>query len=179
MMVSTAFLLAASPLPAEIAEAPASPEPRSWVVEYPRAIQPYVEDYRRCLNIANRILAGRPDIERQHRADIPRCAEERTAAVAASNGVLNGAKTPMSAAEIDALFDRIGLIHIARGRDLDRQFMRSLSMAERRAENHDATRPRGLVIELRDASVVKSRLEIEGRGTNSSNETMEAGNAGY
>ncbi|NBC88146.1 MAG: hypothetical protein GVX90_01380, partial [Alphaproteobacteria bacterium] len=70
------------------------------------------------------------------------------------------------------------LIHIARGADLDKQFTRNLANAETRQENYEATRPKGLVIEMRDASVVKSRLEIEGGGE-TNEPSKEAGNAGY
>ena len=183
-MIAAAIPLLFAPLlslqaAGDVAVAIRNDDPETWVVEYPRLIQPYVQDYRRCLNLSNRRVTGVADFEEQHRADVPRCAEERAEAVAASNRALDGAKTTMSAAEIDTLFENIGLIHIARGADLDKQFTQSLANAETRQENYDATRPKGLVIELRDASVVKSRLEIEGRDTNQTNETMEAGNAGY
>jgi len=179
MIAFSGLYLTAAMLSDTPANVAAIADEKTWVVEYPRVIQPYVEDYRRCLNFANRIISGRPDFEEQHRADIPRCADVRTKAVVDSNRTLNGARTTMTADEVDALFDNIGFIHVSRGRDVDDQLRRTFVRAEQRAEEYDATRPKGLVIELRDASVVKSRLEIEGRVTNQTNQTMEAGNAGY
>jgi hypothetical protein len=80
--------LAATPLAAlqSVGEAPVAvknDDPKTWVVEYPRLIRPYVQDYRRCLNLSNRRVTGVADFEEQHRADVPRCAEERAEAVAA------------------------------------------------------------------------------------------------
>lgn len=154
-------------------------DPETWVVEYPRVIRPYVEDYRRCLNLADRRMSGVADFELQHRSDIPRCASERAEAVASANRVLDGAKATMSGAEIETLFENIGRIHVLRGRDLDQQFARNLANAARLQEQYAEKRPRGLVIELRDASVVKSRLEIEARDKEKRKLKTEAGNAGY
>lgn len=153
-------------------------DPETWVVEYPRLIRPYVQDYRRCLNLSNRRVTGVADFEQQHRADIPRCAEERAEAVAASKDMMRGSKFKMTDAEIETLFENIGLIHVARGADLDKQFTQNLANAQARTDNYEATRPKGLVIELRDASVVKSRMEIEGTGE-TEKPSKEAGDAGY
>jgi hypothetical protein len=183
MIAIAALSLVAAPLTlqaaGEAAIAIKNDDPETWVVEYPRLIRPFVQDYRRCLNVANRRVTGVADFENQHRADVPRCAEARAEAITASKDMMRGAKTPMSDAEIETLFENIGRIHVARGADLDRQFTQTLATAERRAEDYEANRPKGLVIELRDASVIKSRLEVEGRDTHSTNENTEAGNAGY
>jgi hypothetical protein len=133
--------------------------PETWTVEYPRLIQPQVADYRRCLAVTNRTVTGMPDFEAQHATDLPRCAERRAKAVAEANAALAGAKTAMSADAVEQLFTNIGRIHIARGRDLDQQFTSRMAGAEARTTAYEAERPKGLVIELRDASVVKARTD--------------------
>lgn len=133
--------------------------PETWTVEYPRLIQPYVTEYRRCLTVANRRIAGKADFEVQHTGDVTRCAEARAKAIAQSNADLAGAKTTLSPEEVDRLFDNIGKIHVARGRDLDQQFNSRLAGAEAASNSYEAERPKGLVIELRDASVVKARTD--------------------
>ena len=133
--------------------------PETWTVEYPRLIQPYVADYRRCLAVTNRRIAGKADFEAQHSGDVTRCAEVKAKAIAQSNADLAGAKTTMSPEEVDRLFDNIGKIHVARGRDLDQQFTSRMAGAEAASDAYETTRPKGLVIELRDASVVKARTD--------------------
>ena len=133
--------------------------PETWTVEYPRLIQPYVADYRRCLAVTNRRIAGKADFEAQHSGDVTRCAEVKAKAIAQSNADLAGAKTTMSPEEVDRLFDNIGKIHVARGRDLDQQFTSRMAGATAATDAYEATKPKGLVIELRDASVVKARTD--------------------
>jgi hypothetical protein len=133
--------------------------PETWTVEYPRLIQPYVQDYRRCLKVTNRTVTGIANFEAQHAADLPRCAEQLAKAVADSNAALDGAKTAMTPQEVEQLFANIGRIHIARGADLDRQFTSRMAGAEAASDAYETNRPRGLVIELRDASVVKARTD--------------------
>lgn len=133
--------------------------PETWSVEYPRLIQPYVADYRRCLAVTNRRIDGTPDFEAQHAADLPRCAARRAKAVADSNAALAGAKTAMSPDEIDQLFTNIGRIHVLRGADLDKQFNARVAGAEAASQAYETSRPKGLVIELHDASVVKARTD--------------------
>jgi hypothetical protein len=103
--------------------------PETWSVEYPRLIQPFVADYRRCLAVTNRRVTGTANFEAQHAADLPRCADSRAKAVAASNA------------------------------DLDKQFNDRMAGAQVASETYQTTRPKGLVIELRDASVVKARTD--------------------
>jgi hypothetical protein len=133
--------------------------PETWSVEYPRLIQPQVADYRRCLGVTDRRIAGKADFEEQHAADLARCAARRAKAVAEANALLDGAKTTLSPAEVDTLFDNIGKIHVARGRDLDQQFTARMAGGEAANAAYEAGRPKGLVIELRDASVVKARTD--------------------
>ena len=145
--------------------------PETWTVEYPRLILPQVQDYRRCLKVTNRTVTGVADFEAQHRADLPRCAPVRAKAVAEANAALDGAKTTMSPEEIERLFDNIGKIHVARGRDLDQQFASRLSGAEAAAAAYEETRPKGLVIELRDASVVKAQTDASAAAAEASKDT--------
>ena len=133
--------------------------PETWTVEYPRLIQPYVQDYRRCLAVTNRRVTGTANFAAQHAADLPRCADSRAKAVADSNAALAGAKTEMSPPEVEQLFANIGRIHIARGADLDKQFNDRLAGAAAASQTYETARPKGLVIELRDASVVKARTD--------------------
>lgn len=135
--------------------------PETWTVEYPQLIQPFVQDYRRCLAVTNRKVTGKPDFEDQHRADLPRCAAMSDTAQAEANRVLanRGQASDFGPGEVRAIFDNIGRIHIARGADLDNQFRQRLTGAAARADDYEATRPKGLVIELRDASVVKARTD--------------------
>lgn len=133
--------------------------PETWTVEYPRLIRPYVADYRRCLALTNRRIAGKADFEQQHAGDVTRCIAAKAKAIADSNEVLAGAKITLSPEEVAQLFDNIGAIHIARGRDLDQQFMMRLAGAEAAGQAYEANKPKGLVIELRDASVVKARTD--------------------
>jgi hypothetical protein len=135
--------------------------PETWTIEYPYVMAPMVQDYRRCLNMADRKVTGNADFEQQHRTDIPRCAEVSLELQAEANAILAGRAgyedyPPKHVAEI---FDHIGRIHIARGADLDQQFMMAIEGAERARDQYEANKPKGLVIELHDASVVKARVE--------------------
>ena len=143
----------------EFALAIKNDNPETWSVEYPRLIQPQVADYRRCLGVTNRRIAGRADFEMQHAADLSRCAVTRDAATTQANAALAGAKTTMSPQEVEQLFTNIGKIHVARGRDLDQQFTARLAGAAAASDAYHAGQARGLVIELRDASVVKARTD--------------------
>ena len=136
-------------------------DPETWSVEYPRLIRPYVAKYRQCLNVSNRSVRGEADFEAQHRTDIPRCAKERDAAMADARAAMLGAKTQLSEDELNTLFRNLGRIHIARGRDLDKQFTDRVAASERSVQEYNDNKPKGLVMELVDGSVVKSRLEIE------------------
>ncbi|MDJ0641554.1 MAG: hypothetical protein QNJ15_01945 [Erythrobacter sp.] len=163
-MISTALALALS-LPVtlqaanETAVAIKNDDPETWSVEYPRIIRPYVVKYRKCLNGANRRVTGEADFEMQHRTDIPRCAEIADETKAGALDAMQGARTRISADEVETLFRNIGRIHIARGRDLDDQFMQRMQAAARAQAAYEDTRPRGLVIEMQDASVVKARTD--------------------
>ncbi len=143
----------------EAAVAIKNDNPETWTVEYPRLIQPFVQDYRRCLAITDRRISGKADFETQHSGDVTRCAKARATAIAQSNEVLAGAKTTLSPEAVNTLFENIGKIHIARGRDLDQQFTSRLAGAEAATTIYEQNKPKGLVIELRDASVVKARTD--------------------
>lgn len=143
----------------EAAVAVTNDNPETWSVEYPRLIQPQVAEYRRCVAVTDRRIAGKADFATQHTADLARCADRRAAAIAAANAAFVGAKTAMTPAEVDQLFTNIGRIHVARGADLDMQFTARMAGAAAASEAYEAGRPKGLVIELHDASVVKARTD--------------------
>lgn len=118
----------------ETALALPDPEPESWSVEYPLAIQPYVEEYHRCLNYGNRRLTGKADFEVQHASDLPRCEAIAKQAMASANAVLEkrGRSQQTPPEKVAEIFAAVGRIHIARGRDLDRQFTRRVEAYEGR-----------------------------------------------
>lgn len=159
MLLASLSLLASLQGASDSAVAIKNDNPETWTVEYPRLIRPFVVEYRKCLNVSDRRVTGSADFEMQHRSDVPRCEKAAEKAKAQSNEAMRGAKTALSPAEVDQLFGDIGLIHIARGRDLDDQFRQRVAAAAAAKERYEETRPRGLVIELRDASVVKARTD--------------------
>ncbi len=135
--------------------------PETWTLEYPRLIQPYVEDYHRCLTGQMRHVTGEANFEEQHRSDIPLCEEELQAAVGGANAAIAGRSehAVVTPADVREIFGHLGRIHIARGADLDQQFTYLLRRSQARHEEYEAERPKGLVLELHDASVVKARTD--------------------
>lgn len=135
--------------------------PETWTLEYPRIVQPFVEDYRRCLTGQMRRVTGAANFEDQHRADVAKCAEQSQEAQADANRVLSGRGeyVDYTPSDIIEVFDHIGRIHIARGADLDNQFTFIMRRSQELRDEYDAERPKGLVLELRDASVVKARTD--------------------
>ena len=136
--------------------------PETWTLEYPRLIQPFVADYRRCLTVQMRRVTGQADFETQHRADIPRCAEEYEEAVEGASGLLarrTEYASDYTTSDVREIFDHIGRIHIARGADLDNQFTYLQRSQQAARDQYEAERPKGLVLELHDASVVKAHTD--------------------
>lgn len=176
----TTFTLILSPLLALQAagQAPVAIKndaPETWTLEYPRVIQPYIDDYRRCLTGRMRRITGEATMESQHRADLPACEKEFEEAQANSNRVIGGRGeyAEYTPADIREVFEHIGRIHIARGADLDGQF----SFIVRSMQAHDAEytqeRAKGLVLELRDASVVKARTDATAAAAEAAQEARE------
>ena len=145
-------------------EAPVAIEneaPETWTLEYPRIIQPFVGDYRRCLTGQMRRVTGEANFEAQHRSDIAACRDEFEEAQESANSALSSREgyaeyTPDDVREV---FEHVGRIHIARGADLDQQFTFLLRRGAVAREDYEAERPKGLVLELFDASVVKARTD--------------------
>lgn len=135
--------------------------PETWTLEYPRIIQPFIEDYRRCLTGQMRRVTGEANFEDQHRSDVAKCTEDSEEAQSGANAVLNGRGEyeDYTPADISEVFDHIGRIHIARGGDLDSQFTFIMRRSQEMRDEYEAERPKGLVLELRDASVVKARTD--------------------
>ena len=162
----TSLTLALAPLLAlqgagQTAVAIENDAPETWTLEYPRLIQPYVEDYRRCLTGRMRRVTGEADFEVQHRADLPNCEEVSAQAQAAAVTALaaHSEYSDYTSDDVREIFDHAGRIHIARGADLDSQFTFTMRRLQESRDEYDETKPRGLVLELHDASVVKARTD--------------------
>ncbi len=166
MLLSSLSLALAFPLSLQsghvTAQAIRNDNPQTWVVEYPRIIQPFVVRYRRCLNLSDRRVTGEADFEIQHRSDIPRCEKQRRQDMADATAEMDGAKTFLSADQLQAVFDTVEAIHVARGRDLDKQFKLRTAASQQAQQDYRDEKAPGLVLQLVDASVVKSRAELQG-----------------
>ncbi|MEM7779687.1 MAG: hypothetical protein AAF697_04745 [Pseudomonadota bacterium] len=136
--------------------------PETWTLEYPLLIQPFVEDYRRCLTGQLREVSGVADFEDQHRSDLVACKDAFDEAQESSNRILaeRGEYDDYKPSDIREVFEHVGRIHIARGADLDNQFSFTIrSIEANETEFKEERERRGLVLELRDASVVKARTD--------------------
>ena len=136
-------------------------DPQTWTLVYPLPMRPYVEDYRRCLSGQMRIVSGEANFEMQHRADIPLCADRLEEAVDGAKAALDSVRdfAAFTKDDVRDVFTDLAAIHIARGADLDGQFtfiQRSMQAAQ---DQYESERPKGLVLELHDASVVKARTD--------------------
>ena len=98
------------------------------MLEYPGTIKPFVDDYYNCLKSRSHEIGGGVGFADQHRADIPKCVEQRADAYETSIAILDRRGNPFgfTAVEVNAVFDTVQQIHIARGRDLDQQIARRL-----------------------------------------------------
>jgi len=111
--------------------------PETWELSYDIAMQPYIEDYKKCLGYGNLIFNGSANVEKQHRADVPRCAEEKAESIEQSNAVLarRGRTDSMPPAKVAEAFDVLGYIHIQRGRNFDDQLkLQERAVEERRLQ---------------------------------------------
>lgn len=116
-------------------------KPAYWVTEYPLIIQPLVNDYRRCLNYADRRFRGVADFEQQHAEDLPRCEKVKQQLVAKSEEALRQGRwsevlEPERAGDV---FRTVGQVHVERGRAFDRQLMSIYTMQEAREVPTDLT----------------------------------------
>ncbi|MEM9312904.1 MAG: hypothetical protein AAGA34_15785 [Pseudomonadota bacterium] len=114
--------------------------PETWELSYDIAMQPYLEDYKKCLGYGNRIFDGNPNVEAQHRADIPRCLGVREEATEESNAAIarRGRTEDMPPAAVDEAFETIGQIHVLRGRNLDALFQLQMRALEERRIRYEA-----------------------------------------
>ncbi len=89
--------------------------PETWTLVYPRIMQPYVADYRRCLTGQMRTVRGQADFEAQHRSDVAACTKELEEAEASANATLAGRSdySDLTADEVRDIFEHVGRIHIA------------------------------------------------------------------
>jgi hypothetical protein len=163
-MTSLSLLIAPLLALQGVGEAPIAIEndaPETWTLEYPRLIQPFVADYRRCLTGQMRRVTGEANFEAQHRRDVAACETEFEMAMAAASAALGGRGeyAEYTPADVREVFEHVGRIHIARGADLDSQFTFLMRNAQAARDEYESSKPRGLVIELHDASVVKARTD--------------------
>ncbi|KWV91449.1 hypothetical protein [Erythrobacter sp. YT30] len=149
--------------------------PETWELTYDIAMQPYVSDYKNCLEHTNLILDGRPNVEQQHRAALPRCAEVRAEAIAQSNAVLarRGRTDTMPPAKVTEAFDTLGNIHIQRGRNLDQQFELQIRATEERRRKYEEQ------IAERDAAIAREAEADAAAETTNSTPSQEPANVGY
>lgn len=131
--------------------------PETWELSYDIAIKPYLDDYKRCLEHTNLMFNGTPNVETQHRAALPRCAEVREEGVAASNAAVarRGRSDTFTPTQVSEAFDVMGYIHIQRGRNLDQQFTLQMRAAEERQRQYDAQ------IAARDAALARDSEAAE------------------
>lgn len=150
--------------------------PETWTLEYPRLIQPFVDDYRRCLAGQMRRVTGNADFELQHRSDLPSCEQVSIEAQAAATAALAAREgySDYTADDVREIFEHAGRIHIARGADLDQQFTFVFQRSEAAREEYDEDNPRGLVLELYDASVVKARTDATAAAAEAAYQDREA-----
>ncbi|MEL7197866.1 MAG: hypothetical protein AAGL10_06075 [Pseudomonadota bacterium] len=114
--------------------------PETWELTYDIAMQPYISDYKNCLEHTNLILDGSANVEEQHRAAIGRCTDVREEGIVQSNAVLarRGRSGTFTPTQVDAAFKALGYIHIERGRNLDQLFTLQMRAAEERQRQYDA-----------------------------------------
>lgn len=94
-------------------------KPETWTLEYPRRYAPFVADYYNCLR-SQMLYAGEGrTFEAQHRANIPLCEPRESELLEEAAELASGSQAQ---AEVATLFDRIRQIHVARGKEVDRQF---------------------------------------------------------
>lgn len=113
--------------------------PETWELVYDIAMKPYIDDYKTCLGYTDLVFrAGvQPNVEYQHRQDLPRCAKVKAQGIAQSNAALQrrGRSHTMPADKVEEAFDTMGYIHIQRGRNLDQQFtLQERAIEERRRQ---------------------------------------------
>jgi len=123
-MIGTSFVFLLSlQASGETALAVKPDAPKTWAVEYPVMISPYIDDYRGCLNGGIRTIGDDVDFEVQHRSDIPRCSRVADVSMNEANAVLakRNRDNQTTPADVVTVFETIRLIHVERGRDLDSQ----------------------------------------------------------
>jgi hypothetical protein len=148
MIAALSVLMAAQTAEAVIAVR--ADDPETWVLEYPFAVEPYVNDYYNCLKSRNHVIGNGMGFADQHQGDVPKCAEVRGEALELAREVLErrGPIEGFDADRMNAVFDTIEFVHIERGRDLDRQIALRLGQppthyADRSDSSAEAANPAG------------------------------------
>ena len=116
-------------------------EQKSWSLEYPALIEPFVDDYYNCLQSGMRFVNVEARFEEQHAADVPRCATVRSSLETEANALLKrrGKADETTPADVTRTFDILQRIHIERGRDLDDHIRLRAEARERYWAEHQHT----------------------------------------
>lgn len=129
MIATTAMALVTMlQLASDKTEAVYSPTP-DWSLEYPIRIEPYVQGYYECLKSGSYVIGDGRRFEEQYTDDIARCADKGMALEKEANSSLEGRKSGKDTppAEVAAIFEKVRMIHLARGRSLDSATRSSLT----------------------------------------------------
>jgi len=122
MMIGLALMMLAMPQTSgEGVAAVTSGQSKTWTLEYPYVIDPYVGDYYDCLKGGHYVIGDGRNFEEQHRGDIPRCETAATTLAAQAEARLarSRANGYTDNYDVGAIFNTVRQIHIERGRDLD------------------------------------------------------------
>lgn len=130
-------------------------EAEQWELSYDIAMLPYIDDYKRCLGYGDRLFDGKPNVEEQHRADIPRCEDVKAEGIAQSNAVLTrrGRAEEFSPDMVERAFFVLGQIHVQRGRNFDDRVQLQIRASQERQRRYAAQ------IAARDAARAAQRAQ--------------------
>ncbi len=140
-MIGLALMMLAMPQTSGEGVAAVTPEQsKTWTLEYPYVIDPYVGEYYDCLKAGHYVIGDGRNFEEQHRGDIPRCETAATSMMAQAEVRLARSRANGFANNYDVgtIFNTVQQIHIERGRDLD-------GLAVTRMATNDPNQQVGLV----------------------------------
>lgn len=98
-------------------------EPLTWSLEYPLIISPNVDAYYNCLKSREVLMDDNTTFEEQHRIALASCEKVRVKSFEGASLAIaeRGNPAKETPAELERVFETVGLIHVARGKDLDDQ----------------------------------------------------------
>ena len=154
--------------------------PESWTVEYPRLIEGYVAEYRRCLTGQMRNITGRsefrkPASRRCGRVRRTNPKRRRNYPMPPSPGA---ADTPTSRPPMCATSSIMSAASTSLAGPTSTTSLPTFNAPRRRAQaQYQAERPKGLVLELHDASVVKARTDATAAAAEAAYEQRQEANS--